>query len=565
MFIKITKAGGYEYAKIVHNYRENGKIKQKVLLNLGRIDELKNDPSFINLVDKLQKVFLNPCEKTNSIKFSPEDVSEGIIKNWGYIVYRKLWEKLEIDKFLNKHCSCKSKIKFDIDKIAFLMTLQRLIPPMSKLQTYCNKNRYFGFEEDIDLNQLYRGLDILAQIKEDLELYLYHKNRNLFNMVVDIVFYDVTTFYFESIKQDSLRDFGFSKDNKINEVQVVMGMLVDKKVRPVGYELFPGDTVDSKTMIEVLRKLKEKFCIDQVIIVADRGLNSKLNLKMIKEAGYDYIVASRLKNMSKEVLDIVFEEKGYQILEGKKCGFDEEVFGEEFKFKVVERENIIKTGEGEIFKIPENLIITYSSKRARKDKEDRQRLIEKAKEFLEKPGNVKAAEKRGGRKYLRRISESERYILDEEAIKRDEKFDGFYAIQASRKEMDVTKVLNAYHDLWKIEQSFRVMKSCLKVRPIFHWTERRISGHFVVCYLAFLLERTLEYSLRSCGKEISSEKIKEAIDSMNFMEIEINGKRYLIKQKTEGEAEGILKVMKIREPKNFITYEEGLELISTRK
>ncbi|AAM25266.1 transposase [Caldanaerobacter subterraneus subsp. tengcongensis MB4] len=565
MFLKITKAGGYEYAKIVHNYRENGKIKQKVLFNLGRIDELKNDPSFINLVDKLQKIFLSSSEETGSIKLFPEDVSEGIIKNWGYIVYRKLWEELEIDRFLKQYISQNSRIKFDIDKVAFLMTVQRLIQPVSKLQTYYRKNRYFGFEEDIDLNQLYRGLDILAQIKEDLELYLYHKNRDLFNMVVDVVFYDVTTFYFESIKQDDLRDFGFSKDNKVNEVQVVMGMLVDKEGRPVGYELFPGDTVDSKTMIEVLRKLKDKFCIDQVIIVADKGLNSKLNLKLIKEAGYDYIVASRLKNMSKEILDRVFDEEGYQVLEEKKWRFDREIFGEEFRFKVIERENIIKTGEGEIFKIPENLIITYSSKRAKKDKEDRQRLVEKAKELLERPGNVRAAEKRGGRKYLRRISESEEYVLDEEAIKRDEKFDGFYAIQTSKKEMSVTEVLNAYHDLWKIEQSFRVMKSCLKVRPIFHWTEKRIRGHFVVCYLAFLLERTLEYSLRAKWKELSSDRIKEAIGSMNFVEIEINGKKYLIKQKIEEEAEDILKVMKIKAPKNFITYEEGMELISMRK
>lgn len=131
--------------------------------------------------------------------------------------------------------------------------------------------------------------------------------------------------------------------------------------------------------------------------------------------------------------------------------------------------------------------------------------------------------------------------------------------------MSVTEVLNAYHDLWKIEQSFRVMKSCLEVRPIFHWTEKRIRGHFVVCYLAFLLERTLEYSLRSKGKELSSDRIKEAIGSMNFVEIEINGKKYLIKQKIEEEAENILKVMKIKAPKNFITYEEGMELISMRK
>ncbi len=166
---------------------------------------------------------------------------------------------------------------------------------------------------------------------------------------------------------------------------------------------------------------------------------------------------------------------------------------------------------------------------------------------------------------MKKKSKSEEYVLDEEAIKRDEKFDGYYAIQTSKKDMDVEEVLGAYHDLWKIEQSFRVMKSCLEVRPIYHFTESRIKGHFVICFLAFLLQRTLEYILRRKGKGISSERIMEAIYSMNFFEIEIKGKKYLIKQKIEGGAGDILNVMKIKGPKNFMTYEEGLEFIGISK
>ncbi len=141
----------------------------------------------------------------------------------------------------------------------------------------------------------------------------------------------------------------------------------------------------------------------------------------------------------------------------------EEIYGDEFKYKVLERTNIVKDEEGKEFKIEENLIITYSSKRAKKDKEDRERLARKAKELLENKGSITALEKKGARKYLKKKSKSEEYVLDEEAIKRDEKFDGYYAIQTSKKDMDVEEVLGAYHDLWKIEQSFRVMKSCLEV------------------------------------------------------------------------------------------------------
>ncbi len=567
MFVKITNAGGYQYVRLVENYRENGKVKQRVLFNFGRLDLLKSDPAFKNIVKKLSDIVKKTTTgNTEAITIeSEEDVSDAVIKNWGYIVFRKLWEELEIDKFLKERATKGRKIKFDVDKVSFLMTIQRLIEPMSKLRTYHQRNKYFGFEEDIDLNQLYRCLDFLDSIKEDLERYLYQKSRDLFKMVVDVVFYDVTTIYFESCRADELKNFGFSKDNKINEVQVVLGLLVDKEGRPIGYELFPGNTIDSKTMVKILRKLKEKFSIDKIVIVADKGLNSRLNLKMIKEAGYDYIVASRLKNASKEILDEVFKQEGYKRLDGKSCLNAEEIYGDEFKYKVLERTNVIKDEEGKEFKIEERLIITYSSKRAKKDKEDRERLVRKAKELLENKGSITALEKKGARKYLKKKSKSEEYVLDEEAIKRDEKFDGYYAIQTSKKDMDVEEVLGAYHDLWKIEQSFRVMKSCLEVRPIYHFTESRIKGHFVICFLAFLLQRALEYILRKKGKGISSERIMEAIYSMNFFEIEIKGKKYLIKQRTEEGAGDILNVMKIKGPKNFITYEEGLEFIGISK
>ncbi len=303
MFVKITNAGGYQYVRLVENYRENGKVKQRVLFNFGRLDILKDDPAFKNIVKKLSDIVAETTtENAKAVTIeSEEDISDAVVKNWGYIVYRKLWQELEIDKFLKGKAAKERKIKFDVDKVSFLMTIQRLIEPMSKLRTYHQRSKYFGFEEDIDLNQLYRCLDFLDSVKEDLETYLYQRNKDLFKMVVDVVFYDVTTIYFESCRADELKNFGFSKDNKVNEVQVVLGLLVDKEGRPIGYELFPGNTIDSKTMVKILRKLKEKFSIDKIIIVADKGLNSRINLKMIKEAGYDYIVASRLKNASKEI------------------------------------------------------------------------------------------------------------------------------------------------------------------------------------------------------------------------------------------------------------------------
>src|SRR5690606_9052947 len=149
------------------------------------------------------------------------------------------------------------------------------------------------------------------------------------------------------------RDFGFSKDNKINEVQVVMGLLIDSEGRPIGYELFPGNTLDSKTLERSLEKLKERFNIRQVIIVADRGLNSKLNLSRIKEMGYDYIVASRLKKMPESVIEEVFDSNGYRLLTPEFLARYKEKDEEEFRYKVIDYINRYKDEGGEVKELKE--------------------------------------------------------------------------------------------------------------------------------------------------------------------------------------------------------------------
>jgi transposase len=401
--------------------------------------------------------------------------SEARIVNWGYVVYEKIWKKFGLDSILNGIKKSK-KIQFDLNIACFLMTIQHLLEPKSKLATYINQDRYVKLPP-VDLNHLYRSLDILCDYKETLEEHLFYKNRHLFNMKVDVVFYDVTTFHFESVKADTLRDFGYSKDGKFNEVQVVMGLLIDCEGRPIGYELFPGGTFEGKTLEASLEKLEKRFGIRKVIIVADRGLNSKINLKKIADKGYSYVVASRIKNMKKSIQEQIFSNNGYTEVE-----FDEE---ERIRYKVIDYVNQVKEN-GKVHKLEEKLIITYSPTRARKDRADRERLIEKAKSLLENKSRIKASNKRGGKKYLKDVGTGEcDWILDDEAIARDAQFDGYYGIQTNEKELNVQDVLDAYHTLWKIEESFRIMKSTLEVRPVFHWTEPRIKGHFVVCFWLF--------------------------------------------------------------------------------
>ena len=551
MHIKIVKAGKYEYVRLVESFRENGKVKHKVILNLGRKDIIEGNPSFKRLAERLLEISGGTVGRADKLQ-----ISEGTLRNYGFIVYRKLWQIFGFDSFFDQLKRKHTKLQFDLGSVIFLMVVQHLLSPMSKLSTYEKRSLYLGIPE-MDLNQLYRSLDLLAENKENIENYVFDRNRTLFNMSVDVVFYDVTTFYFESVREDGFRDFGFSKDNKINEVQVVMGLLIDSEGRPIGYELFPGNTLDSKTLERSLEKLKERFNIRQVIIVADRGLNSKLNLSRIKEMGYDYIVASRLKKMPESVIEEVFDSNGYRLLTPEFLARYKEEDEEEFRYKVIDYINRYRDEEGQIKELKEKMVITYSKKRALKDKADRERLIEKAKELLKEPARIRASNRRGSKRFILEKGEKEEYCLNEEAIAADEKFDGYYAIQTSLLDLKAEKVLEAYHTLWKIEESFRIMKSTLEVRPIFHWTERRIKGHFVVCFLAFLLERTLEYKLKMNGIMMSPNKIREALNSMMFTEVEINGQLYLIKMKLSEGANKILRVLRIAPPKNVLSIEEA--------
>ncbi|WP_258361200.1 IS1634 family transposase [Moorella sulfitireducens] len=539
MFIKITKSRDYQYVQLVQSYRENGVVKHKVLLNLGRLEEIENNPSFQRLGKRLLE--LSKAREVTSLA----NFSEAQIKNWGYVVYQKIWNQLELPKLLKK-ISAKRKVQFDLNDASFLMAVQHLLEPRSKLGTYNHQHRYASLP-DVALNHLYRSLDLLCEHKELLEEEMFQKNRHLFNMQVDVVFYDVTTFSFASVEADSLRDFGFSKDGKFNEVQVVLGLLIDCEGRPIGYELFPGNTFDGKTLEAALEKLEKRFGLRRVIIVADRGINSKLNLKRIVERGYSYIFAARIKSMKKEITDVILDDDGYQEITD-----DEE---EVLRYKVIEYINEF-TAEGKKYKLPEKLVITYSSRRAEKDRADRERLIEKAQTLLESKAKIQASNKRGGKKYLKEVDCTGTWVLDEEAIARDKQFDGYYGIQTSEKEMSAKDILDAYHNLWRIEESFRVMKSTLEVRPVFHWTERRIKGHFVICFLAFLLERTLEFKLRQAGDDASPEKIREALNSLNFAEVEIEGEAFFIKTRSTELSKKLLRLMRIAPPGNVTRVKE---------
>lgn len=532
MFIKTTRAKKYEYIKLVESYRdENNVTRHKVLFNFGRLDLIKNNKSFINVVKKLCEIAEIGVEQTPNL-----NCGEAEMVKYGYLPYLALWNSLGISNCLSR-IQGETKCKYLLDETAFLMAAQHLLQPKSKLSTYEYQDKYIGLR-NARLQHLYRALDKLGEHKERIENELFYENYTRLENKVDVVFYDVTTFAFESVIADELRNFGFSKDCRFNEVQVVMGLLIDANGFPIGYELFPGNTFDGKTMIGALDNIKKRFGINKVVIVADRGLNSKGNLNLIREAGYGYIVASKIKSMKREVIDAIFDSASYVTV------------SEDFRYKTIAYANTFRDEDGKTHTLEENLVVSHSVKRAKKDRSDRERLIEKAKKLLKNPSNIKSQGKRGGKKYLEASGKTE-YSLNEKAIEKDSVFDGYYGIQTSERETSAEQIIDAYHTLWKIEESFRIMKSSLEVRPVFHWKPKRIHGHFVVCFLAFMMERRLEMILRDENIEYSPDKIRDALNGMQLAYFRLNGEETFVKAKNTPLANHICKLLKIVLPQNI--------------
>lgn len=537
MFLKKVKSKDHYYLQLAHSYREEGKIKHRILANLGRFDSFKDNQQLI----RLGKRFLELAERSPDKPFHVKELDRLV---YGHNVYHKLWEKWGFGSLL-KGLIKRKKVRFDFVHSVFLLTIDRLLTPQSKLKSFENQERYIDIRK-IKLHNLYRCLDLLCDGKDRIEDALFERRRDILNYEVDIVFYDVTTFHFESVVADDLRDFGFSKNAKFNEVQVVLGLLVDSYGIPVGFDLFPGNTYEGDTIVKAIEKLKTRFKIGEVIIVTDKAMSNKQNFHRIRDAKYHYIISIRLRSLPQTLRNKILKQKGYRDLKHDGDG--------KFRYKIIKDYPQKMLNEKETSEEKVNLICFWSEKMAKKNRADRERLIEKAKMNFEKGKGIN--DKRGYRRYWKTDGKKKIVGMDKERIEQDARYDGYYVIESSHTKLTASQVITEYKKLWRIENTFRVMKSSLWTRPIFHWTPRRIKGHFVLCFIALLLERTLEQKLRRQRIILSPEKIKSVLNSLQVSLIEMDGEKYYLKGKVEKSATSILRTMKMKQPPHLIPIEK---------
>ena len=459
-FLRIENKKSGSYLRVVQTFRDKGKVNHKTLFNLGKAEDYTPE--------QLQRIGLKLYElgggKINNL------LGEGLKElgryNYGfYQLYSKVMKYYGLDK-LFKSITKKSKLEINLVNSILLMLLERLHDPSSKRRNYFNQEEYLGIES-VELHHLYRSLDYLAEHHEAIQTRIYQTGRNLFNQTMDVVFYDVTTFYFDTEREAGLLQQGFSKDGKMGKSQVVFGLLIDKDKQPIAYQIYKGDFYEGHTFSDAIDKLKQRYMIDKIVVVADRGMLSKSNLDYITQNdGYEFIVGERIRVLPEKLRDYLLDKRNYN---------RSWVYSKDNE--KIEIEYTTKEYQGR------KIICTYSEKRAKKDAYDREEKLEKSQYLLNNPSLIKNK----ARRYYLENESKESYRLNEEKVAFDARFDGYVAIATNNKELPETVILDHYKHLYQIEHSFRTFKSHLETRPMFHWTDKRIEGHICLCYIAYAM------------------------------------------------------------------------------
>lgn len=538
MYVALGGPKGYEVVTVREDTHIPGTKKKRttIIRKVGKLsDLLAEDPDFMEKLKaqvREETLALKEAGKpitlslSNGIISTPSDVTASY--SFGHAIIARLWEIMGLDSFLEKNCT-KRNAK-DVRDAIYYLVAHRCCSPDSIRASVMDQQRFAGVEP-LGLDVFYSVLDVLSEQKEALVKHLCSFFKKRTTRKEDVACFDVTTYAFESTKWGEMRLFGFSKDHKNNEVQVVMGLLIDNNGIPITYELFPGNTMDQNTLKDSITKLRAMYGLEGITIVADRGMNANDNLLFLHGGGYHFVISYTLKRSKQEFKDAVlnddtpweverFDAKTGQLAYASKVlkrtvSAKVELSPEEIEVLKARRKLEKKRGRCPKYKeekIEANVHVTYSMKRADKDAGDRNRMLERLVARLETPGKLKAAMKRGGNQYLQMDLDTDGATLDEAKILNAAKFDGFYAVVTDRLELTTDEVMLIYGGQWKIEESFRVLKTDLQARPVFVWTDDHIKGHFAMCYVSLCIIRYLQYHMQEKGMDVlSAEEIMKAV------------------------------------------------------
>jgi len=541
MYIRITKnKRGDAYYHLVESFRKDGKVKQRTLLSLGRVED--------NKLEQLSEAISKHLDTIHVLELAKHvDINNAYIYG-SLLILDRLMDSLGVNAIITEIANKHEKLSYDLKKVLFTLITSRFVKPVSKLALYDRWIEKFYpvmVDPDIALQHLYRSLDILAGHKEQIEQSLYEYKKDLFSINIDIVLYDLTTLRFESTREDlgELRRFGYSKEMRTDCTQVVFGLLTDTDGIPLSFEVHPGNTFEGNTLKDIVDKMRKKFSVRRFIFIADRGLFSAQNLDHIRNHQGEFIVGLKMGTLKDQLQHDFYDINRFEFISDELAIWETTLGGD-------------------------RCIITWSRSRAERDRKTREDILDKIREKLsKKTSRAKSfVTNRNYQKYLL-LQDDAKPMLNQQAIDEQSRKDGFFGIITNVKSMSAKEIVFNYKQLWKIEDSFGELKGSLRSRPVFHWTDERIIGHLVVCFLSYLCEAHMTKALREqknnlqskaiMGKIIKSRPLTtamamEELNSVLAIPVKIKSQTIWVRTDIPENAQNLLKAMNMRIPPKIL-------------
>ena len=547
MFLKKCKyKNGRTFLSIVNGYKVNGITKHEVIKKIGYLDELEKEYDnpidyFTKEAKRIENEFdINPFIENLRNKKLVKNQSNN--KNIGYGILKSIYNELGIKNFLNDK-QANLKINYSLNDILSLLIYSRIMYPGSKKDAYENKNRFF---EPFDFSQkdMYRSLDYFNEYKDEIQTTIWNNTKNKYNRDTTNSYYDCTNYYFEidyndedlideegNILEKGYRKRGPEKNHRPDPI-VEMGLLMDSTGIPMSYDIFPGNESEKTSLRPILKRTKNKFGINRTIVVADRGLNTSDNIFFLagknddKHKNHDgYVYGQSVRGADKEFKDWCLNQDGYvndKVYDddGNIKTFRQMIFNDDGTLNHYEKRNIIFRHKSRIYakkitikkndkrtvktEVYQKQMVYYSQKYADKQRKERNLMIERAKDLIKYPKKYTQVTSRGSATYVNNIKFDKKtgeildgldLSLNEEKIREEEKYDGYYSIVTSELNMSDQKMRDVYRGLAKIEETFKITKSNLESRPVYVWTKEHIEAHFLTCFISLVIMRLLEIKL----------------------------------------------------------------------
>ena len=536
MRLGISKSKNTINYYIIKDYTKNGKRSTKHIERIGNIEQVKklagNQDYKEWLKDYIKKYNEDHCKKEIiTIKKSTKKIIDFNVNNKfnvGYLFLEKLYNELKI-KNICDNIQNKYKFQFNLNEILSYLVYARIIYPSSKLETF-KQCQNFIEQPTFKLHDEYRALSYIAKNLDYIQEHLFNNSKNVINRNSNVIYYDCTNYFFEIDEEDDLRRYGISKEHKPNPI-VGMGLFMDGDGIPLSFNIYPGNQNEQKTLIPEESKIINEFKLEntKVILCTDAGLSSDEIKKYNIKDGRGFVITQSLKKLKEEYKNQIFDKHGWRISNDLRNIYNLDTIENNQDLKEKYYDTLFyKIIETETKSVKQDLIITFSFKYFDYNRNIRNNQIERAKKSIETNNVTKKSKNQNDyRRFIDNINSTDdgevaqniTYSINEELIKEEEKYDGFYALTTNLTG-NIDEILRITKGRWEIEESFRIMKSDFLARPINLSREDRIKAHFMTCFISLLIYRILEKKLEY---KYTTSEILKTIRNMNVLESKGDG------------------------------------------